>query len=320
MTQQDQQLRMLREIITGIVISVILFLTSLYIPMLGFLIALVLPMPILFFRLKLGRNPAYIIALSVFTLITIITGGISTDILFYGALLTTALFIGEFLERRFSVEKVILYTCLSTLGICAAIFCVRVMISDQGAFSMISSYIKANLELTLKIYEDMGVARENIELISRSMDTIQFVLVRILPGIIVAMYMIVIWTNILFIKKILSKKGIRLSSLAGLNLWRAPERLVWIVILASLILLLPWKNIKIAALNFMIIMMPVYFFQGIAIISFFFEKKGFPLMLKIFIYSIIAIQQIFLLLIVGLGFFDTWLNFRKIDILNNNDA
>lgn len=320
MTRQNEQLRVVKDIMTGVLISIVIFMMSVYIPMLGFFLAFVLPMPVLFFRLKLGRTTGCFAAVIVFTLITAVTGRLSTDMLFYGALLMTGLFIGEFLERNYSVEKVILYTCAATLGICTAFFCLRIMLADQGLFSIISSYIKTNIDLTLKIYEDMGIARENIELISKSIETIQYVLVRILPGIIVSMHLIIIWTNILFIKKVLIRKNIRLTSLEGLQKWKAPENLVWIVIITGMTLLLPWKGIKITALNIMIIMMPIYFFQGIAIVSFYFEKKGFPLMLKIFIYSIIAIQQIFLLLIVGLGFFDTWLNFRKLDTFKKNDA
>jgi uncharacterized protein YybS (DUF2232 family) len=57
----------------------------------------------------------------------------------------------------------------------------------------------------------------------------------------------------------------------------------------------------------------VYFFQGIAVVSYFFNKKRFPRTLRIFLYSLIAIQQIILLLIIGLGIFDMWLNFRKLN-------
>jgi hypothetical protein len=34
--------------------------------------------------------------------------------------------------------------------------------------------------------------------------------------------------------------------------------------------------------------------------------------LRLFLYSLIALQQIVLLIVVALGFFDMWLNFRKL--------
>ena len=58
--------------------------------------------------------------------------------------------------------------------------------------------------------------------------------------------------------------------------------------------------------------MSVYFFQGIAIVSFYFNKKQFPRVIRIFLYTLIAIQQLVLLAVIGLGFFDMWFNFRKL--------
>jgi uncharacterized protein YybS (DUF2232 family) len=66
-------------------------------------------------------------------------------------------------------------------------------------------------------------------------------------------------------------------------------------------------------MNGLIILMMVYFFGGIAIVSFYFEKKKFPLALRFFLYSLIALQQFILLFVIGLGFFDMWLNFRKLE-------
>jgi uncharacterized protein YybS (DUF2232 family) len=57
----------------------------------------------------------------------------------------------------------------------------------------------------------------------------------------------------------------------------------------------------------------VYFFQGIAIVSFLFQKKSAPFALRSFFYILIAIQPLFMLLVIGVGLFDTWFNFRKLD-------
>ncbi len=73
------------------------------------------------------------------------------------------------------------------------------------------------------------------------------------------------------------------------------------------------------ALNGMVVLTIIYFFQGIAIISFYFEKKKIPMAIRTLLYGTIIIQQIFLLVIAGIGFFDVWLNFRKLGNDNNKD-
>jgi uncharacterized protein YybS (DUF2232 family) len=83
-------------------------------------------------------------------------------------------------------------------------------------------------------------------------------------------------------------------------------------------LLLPGSFFKMTGLNGMIIFTIIYFFQGIAIISFYFKKKKIPMAIRSLLYGTIIIQQIFILVIAGIGFFDVWANFRQLG-KNNND-
>ena len=92
--------------------------------------------------------------------------------------------------------------------------------------------------------------------------------------------------------------------------------LVWLVIGCGLLLLVPSRGVKMIGLNGLFFLLTLYFFQGMAIVSYFFEKKRFPRGLRIFLYSLIALQQIVLLVVIGLGFFDVWLNFRKLGLKN----
>lgn len=316
MTRQEDNAKLIKDMISGTFISSMIILVTLVVPELGFVMAMILPMPLLYYRLKLGRTPGVIIASAILVITAATTGGLSVDMLFYGAVLLIGLFLGEFLEMQFSVEKTIFYTVISTVSICSTFLFIYAGSTGSGLLELITAYVAAILKLTMTLYEDMGMPQENIELIRQSMDIIQYVMVRLIPSMIIIMLTFITWVNTLSIKRILIRKGIVLKELEKLNHWKAPEKLVWVVILSGAALMIPGKGNKILALNSILMLMPVYFFQGIAVISFIFEKKKFPPMLRLFIYSIIAIQQLFILLVVGLGFFDTWVNFRKIDIFS----
>lgn len=313
MTHQRAIHSVIRDCITGVSISLGIFSATLYLPLLGFFLALILPLPITFYRLKLGRNLGAAIMAMVAAVIAGVTGGICLDGLFFSSLLLTGFFLGEFIEMHVSIERTGIYTCLASMGTCFFVFFLYTVTTGQDMFQLVSDYVGANLQMTLSLYSSMGIPQESIDLVSRSMTTIHHVMVRIMPALFSVMIMLVVWVNTLFIKKILHKKGLQVSQLEGLNRWRAPEKLVWPVILFILLLFVPITNLKILGLNCILVVMPIYFFQGLAVISFVFEKRRFPGMLRLFIYSIIAIQQIFLFVIVGLGFFDTWIDFRKLD-------
>jgi uncharacterized protein YybS (DUF2232 family) len=89
---------------------------------------------------------------------------------------------------------------------------------------------------------------------------------------------------------------------------------VWAVIGFGVLLALPVGPVKYVGINCLIVLMLIYFFQGIAVISFYFQKKKSPTFLKVFCYGLIAVQIYFLILVVGLGFFDHWINFRKLEM------
>ncbi|MBF0211464.1 MAG: DUF2232 domain-containing protein [Desulfamplus sp.] len=332
--------RLFIELLSGIAISMLIVFVTIYMPLLGFFMAIILPMPILYFRLKFGRNIGatimFVVLAMIFAATNMLSGSTdpelsssliksssftpSIDMLFYGALLLIGFFLGEFIEMRLSIEKSFIYTLFSTVGVCSALFFLYALSTDQGVLDLVSKYVSDNLKLTLALYEDMGMSPESIEAIVASMEAIEYLLTRIIPALVITLLSFILWVNILFIKKILTKKGISLIELESLNLWRAPDYLVWVVIFLGILMMVFGKDIKMIAFNCIMIIMPVYFFQGIAIISFIFEKKGLPTFFQIAIYSIIAIQQVLILAIIGLGFFDTWLNFRKIGVINSSDG
>ncbi|MBW1894278.1 MAG: YybS family protein [Deltaproteobacteria bacterium] len=315
--QRDASRNITRDIIRGIAVTCLIFGISGYLPIIGFFCALLLPLPILFYRSKIGRQKAMIIPVVTMVIMGVGFGGISPDILFFFGLLLLGFVLGECFELNLSIEKTILYSAGSVLvavGFCLFFYSNT---SHGGIVSLLSEYVGKNLKLTLALYEDMGMPEENILLISNSLDTIGYVLVRIIPAMAAALTLFVAWTSILLAGPIMKSKHLFYPDFGSLKHWKAPEPTVWFVIGSGLALIFPFQLLKIMGLNCLIVLMTIYFFQGIAIVSFYFEKKRFPRLLKIFIYSIIAMQQMILLLVVGLGFFDMWLNFRKLDINNS---
>jgi uncharacterized protein YybS (DUF2232 family) len=303
-----------KDIASGIAITSLIFAASVYLPIIGFFCALFIPLPTLFYRSKLGRVSGAIVPIFTIILMVFLLGGISLYILFFAELLLLGFVLSELIELDLSIEKVILYACIfvTFAGIAGLLFYSN--ISDTGIYALTAEYVAKNLELTLSLYENMGVSQEVIHVISNSLENIQYYMVRIIPALVVASYFIISWICLLLAKPILQSRELFYPSFGVLKLWKAPDYLVWGAIGCGLLLLLPDRIFKIFGLNGLIILMIIYFFQGIAIVSFYFEKKGLPRMLRYFLYSLIAFSRVILLAVIGLGFFDMWLNFRKSEL------
>ena len=242
----------------------------------------------------------------------VLAGGISIDVVFFLEMLFLGFLLSELFEMNLSVEKTVLYACGGVLLTSAVVLVLYSNVSTTGIYSLVSAYIAQNLEMTVALYRGMGASEEFIHKFSASLDQIQYGLIRIIPAMVTASFLMVTWSNLLIARPLLTRRGLFFPAFGALNLWKAPDYLVWVLIGCGGLLMLPGSMLKIIGINGLLVLLMIYFFQGIAIVSFFFEKKQFPRMLRIFFYSLIAIQQIILLVVIGLGVFDMWLNFRKI--------
>ena len=303
---------MAKDIVNGVLITSLIFFISVFIPIIGLFGALFIPLPILYFRLKLGRKIGALVPGISGSILFIVIGGMSADVLFFVELLLIGFMLGELIELNYSIDKTILYATGAALLTGFMGLVVYSVLSGEGIYAIVSDYVTNNLALTMVLYQSMGMSQENIQLIDRFLAEIQPLIVQILPAMVTASTLFVAWTNILIARPVLKRRLLSYPDFGPLNLWKAPEYLVWGVIVCGLALFLPSSAINTIGQNGLLILMTVYFFQGIAIVSFYFEKKRFPRFIRFFLYTLIAVQHLILLAVIGLGFFDMWVNFRRV--------
>lgn len=302
-----------KDIATGVMATLVIFSMSVFMPVVGFVFSMFIPLPILFYRAKLGRRHGMIVPLVAIAVMGLVFGGLTMDILFFSGLMFLGFAISEMFEKELSVEMTVVAACCIVLGAGLAGILLYSMVADTGIYALVSAYVATNLALSLDLYKGIGIPQETIDTISGSLDQIQFVLVRILPSLAAASTLFVAWTNLIAARPIMKRRGLSFPDFGHLNQWRAPEPLIWGVIGCGLILFLPATDIRLIGVNGLLVLLTIYFFQGIAIVSFFFEKKKLPRAIRVVLYMMIALQQLFLLVIICIGLFDMWINFRKID-------
>jgi len=301
-----------REIIRGVAVASLIFLVSVWLPVVGLVGLLALPLPVFYYRAKLGRKSGLIVLLTTAAIMTTVIQRFSPDLVFVTGLLLLGFVLCELLETGLPLEPTILVT--GGLVFLAGLLGLAVysLAAGTGPAALVSAYVAKNLDLSLALYRDMGMPEENIRLINESREAIRYYLVRILPALSMAFVLMETWLTFLGARSVFRKIGVTFPDFGPLNRWRAPELLVWGVIGAGLLLMVPQPAARMAGLNVMIILMTIYFFQGIAIVAFYFDKLQWPTALRIFLYLLIAVWHLLLLLVVSLGFFDTWADFRRL--------
>ncbi|MGD8494075.1 MAG: DUF2232 domain-containing protein, partial [Desulfobacterales bacterium] len=284
---------------------------SIIIPIFGIFCSLLLPLPILYYRIKLGRTISALIPIIALVMMVIVVSTFPFDIVFVAVLLIIGFSLGELLESQISIEKTMLITGGLVFFGGAICFILFSAVSGHDLFDEFSRSVADNREFLLALYRNMGMPADNIPDFTRFLDEIQKVVIRILPALLITSTFFIIWMNLLLGRTLLKSRQMPHPDYGRLNIWQAPDYLVWGVIGCGLLILIPDDVAKTIGLNGLITLMMIYFFQGIAIVSFFFEKKHVPRFAKIILYALLVLQEV-LMVVIAIGFIDVWANFRKL--------
>lgn len=303
----------IKDISTGIFFSMLIIIVMYTMPILGIFAWVILPLPVLFYRLKIGRKGSAVIMAVSLTVLISLTSNIAFNALYFGSLLLTGFILGECIEQHLNIEKILITTGIG-LCVCFALFLFfYALAQSQGIEQIITHYVSRYQALSNQLFSDSAQLYPDVQLDRQLFERASKMFMIAFPGIIMSSYLTMSLLNILMIRRLLKRNNIIVKSLENLNQWKASEKMVLLLLGLAVSFLIPVHALKIVIINCMIILLLVYFYQGIAIVSFFFEKKKVPFVIKSFVYILVAVQPLFMLLIVSFGLFDTWINFRRLD-------
>lgn len=298
----------LKELLNGVTFVSLIMLAATYIPFLGVFCTCFIPLPIIYYRLKLGRKPMMILMTLTMLIAIQSYGGLSIDTLLIAELLVLGSVMSEFIRKELSADEIVLYTTgiLFIAGMFGLLYYSQMI--STGIGTILTNHINHYVTMMINIYRELGMADDQLEQIAQSLNLIIFVL---MPSLSIAFLMIVTWLNLLAARFTFQYFQLSFPDFGSLNYWKSPDILVWGLIGAGSIMLFSSEMLKILGSNLLIIFMVIYFFQGIAVVSFFFEKKNVSRTVRTILYSFIIIHQLSLILIIGIGLFDVWADFRK---------
>jgi uncharacterized protein YybS (DUF2232 family) len=296
--------------------ALVLLYASLWIPILGPLLALLSPLLFLSYATRLGLQRGLILAgLSVMA-VSVISGltGHRQAVVFCVEFSFMGIVLAELFRRKLTLGLTIT-AALGAMTVFGAI-----MLFGLGAAQglepseMISTLIKEQLQPTVQLYRDLGTPVENGGGTGADGYAEIFVktLIRIYPSLMVIGMGLVIWFNVMLAGPVFKRLDLAYPQFQPGDRWQAPERLIWGLIIAGFGSLLATGTLQIVAINLLIVLAVVYFFQGLSIAVFYLNKYNINIILKIILYFLVIIQQFFMLLLAILGVFDQWLDFRRI--------
>lgn len=145
--------------------------------------------------------------------------------------------------------------------------------------------------------------------VSEAIDNMSVFLQKAYPGIAITVSGIMI-LGLIFLLSLMAR-GRYLIPGRAFPAWKTPEMMVWVLIGAGFFAVFVDGITGTFALNLLVILLPIYFLQGLAVIDCFFRRKAFAPIVRAIGYLLVTLINPLPLVVTGIGVFDLWADFRK---------
>lgn len=301
------------ELIKGVVVSSVTIFLLVHIPFISAVTAILIPLPVLYHCLRFGTLPGIIIfALSMILLFGFMsligTGNAFTLVLVLGLM---GILMSEVVRLGYGIEKTIIVSSVSFLG--AGFLFLFLDVTKEGLtlWEALRSYLGKYVEANIQFYGKMDPGAEQFKAMRPRIDQITNALVMLLPGLALLSAGITAVANILAARFTFARIALPFPDYGDLSLWRAPEKLIWILIASGFMLFFPVEVVRLIGINVLLVLVPLYVLGGIAVVEFFQKKVGVWIFYRILFYLLIFVLPFALIAVCLVGLMDIWVDFRR---------
>ena len=302
--------RMSVQVLVLVALTVTLFAAAGYVPVLGVIVSLLAPTPLILVALRWGRRTG-LLALGLSTLsLALLLGGFQSIVFFaeYGVM---ALTMAEAVRGRWSVERTLLVATAAPL-VATALVLAGLFSSADVDLSAIRQHFERELSQTLPQYlaEEGGAVDGDLRTYIQEALT---VVIRLLPALFIISTAAGALVNYSVVRLLWRRtEDQTLFPDLELSQWKAPEFCVWVLIAGGLCSFMPLPSLRLVGLNVLLLVSLVYLVQGLCVMVFYLHKASVHPLFRGIAYLFLVIQPLLLLGVAAFGLFDLWFDFRHI--------
>ena len=280
-------------------------------PLVFLLVGVLTPLPVLVTGWRLGELAALALALATAVLIFCVHPTLDTfwQNLGFLNLLAMGVVLASLQGRGIWAPQAIIYTVVALNVLAGLIFLGQALYLGLTPQDLLAQKTAEIMATVAKILGDTGGASGALVPGVAPAD-LHVLLERLLPGLMIANMGLVAWLNVVLARQ--------LHVLLGwgeleqpLHHWVAPEWLIFPLLGAGFLLLVPVSGARFVGLNLLLVLAVLYFAQGLAVVATWFQRLGLPRVLRMIGYPLMFLNPVFFV-IITLGLMDLWLDFRRL--------
>ncbi|MFI5303554.1 MAG: DUF2232 domain-containing protein [Nitrospiria bacterium] len=299
----------------AVIIAVIFFLaTSIYYRnWTGFAAGLFSFTPIIIFYIYYSKK-VFISASVILAATLLLYAGWLEGLFLIFTYICSSIIMGELLRKARPPEQIVLAGMFPSFISGIGLWFLQAYRNHEGPINYFRQITLQNLKETVQYYEKIGMDKDKIDILNASLNDLASWFLYLFPGIYIAGLIFMFFLNFLLVRYILIKLEKREYLFHPLTSWFASDHLVWGWIASCILLMLPVGEIKVVGGNLLIVFSLLYFLQGLALVAYYFKKRGVRTIWQFFSYFILLIWPLLGIVVALFGLFDIWIDFRKIRI------
>jgi len=296
-------------------ITAVLFIISIYIPLLGTLVSFLCPLPIIILCLRHSLKFAIIATIVSGILVSLLAGPVQgfMVLLGFGILGVT---LGFGIKKELSLTDIIIIGSIASLVSKGLILLIGFWILDLNTMLFDVEEIDRIITQSLNFYNNMGLSPEQLASLKDSLtQTISIVRIAF-PGMIILASIFDTILNYWVARLILRRFGYKLTNFTSFFNWRASKSFFWSYLLGMVLIILG-TTYKIPLLNKIGINIQVFFavvflIYGLSLTGFILERFKIKNFLKWVIYVLVCFQPLLSQIVTWAAMLDIWIDFRKL--------
>ncbi len=309
-----------RDVLIPYGIFLAIILVAFLAPPLGMFVGMFTPVPLILVYLQRGKITG-LVTITAVGLALLYLVGPQLAIAFIAAYGILAAAMAEATRLSFSFEKTLLFSALAPAVLTGLVIFIGITGKEESPLKYLENTLKEEAEEYIKVIEKSGETPENLKAIRKSVEDTAPIAARVFPSFILISSLVGAVINFLAVRYLWLRFYSR-EYFEGMDVsrWMLPDVMVWVLIAAIGSMLFGPGISQVAGMNLAIILLFLYFLQGLSVVTHILKTKAFPKWVWIVVFILIPLNPIFLGLVMGMGLFDIWMDFRKIRVTPPPDS
>ncbi len=298
----------LRNAVVATLLTVLLHGAATFLGPVGVLVYVFVPLPVAYVALTRGLTPAATAVLLSTTFLFVTAGAVSgLSYLVQFGLPSFVLSLMLCMGRRW--DAAVAY------GVGTSVLTGILALSLIGSFrgvslsEMVRAFVQLEVDRAMDLYRSAQLSADQLQEMQRIVDHMAAFLIQAWPALSVIVTGTVLLATVFFLSRL--SKGRYEIVQPPFAQWKVPEKLIWVLIFGGAGFMLGSGAMRVLSLNLLTVVLPIYFLQGLAVVTWFFQKKEVTPFFRRLGYMLVVLLNPLPILVTGVGIFDLWIDFRK---------